>query len=87
MCLETTKPCWSTWRPLSIVWPPFLLTVKQAALKDPLNERYWYIDHAMGVNYIGTLFRKAIEAAGLDLGNKKISASSALKTYAESKQE
>ena len=21
MCLETTKPCWSTWRPLSIVWP------------------------------------------------------------------
>ena len=66
---------------------PFLLTVKQAALKDPLNERYWYIDHAMGVNYIGTLFRKAIEAAGLDLGNKKISASSALKTYAESKQE
>ena len=51
---------------------PFLLTVKQSAMKEPEKMHYWYSDHPMGVNYIGSLFKKAIELSGVDIGAKKI---------------
>ena len=61
----------------------FLLTVKSSAQKDPARQPHWYSDHPMGVNYIGTLFRSAIERSGIDIGGKKVSATSARKNLVQ----
>ena len=61
----------------------FLLTVKQSAMREPAKQHYWYSDHPMGVNYIGSLFKKAIELSGVDIGEKKISGTSARKNLTQ----
>ena len=62
----------------------FLLSVKQKAEKDPLKEVCWYTDHPMGVNYIGALFKNAVSKAGIDIGDKKVTATTARKNLAQS---
>ena len=62
----------------------FLLSVKQTAEKDPLKEVCWYTDHPMGVNYIGALFKNAVSKAGIDIGDKKVTATTARKNLAQS---
>ena len=62
---------------------PFFLTVKQSAEKSPEKEVYWYTDSPMGVNLIGKLFQTAVKACDLDLGGKKITATSARKNLAQ----
>ena len=62
---------------------PFFLTVKQSAQKNPGAEMFWYSSHPMGVNYIGALFQNAVKFSGLDLGGKKITATSARKNLAQ----
>jgi len=61
----------------------FLLTVKQSAMKEPEKMHYWYIDQPMGVNYIGKLFKTAIELSGVDIGAKKITGTSARKNLVQ----
>ena len=61
----------------------FFLTVKRSAEKDPNKEMYWYLNHPMGINMIGGLFTAAIEKSGLDIGNRRISATSARKNLAQ----
>ena len=43
----------------------FLLSVKQSAQKNPQMEVGWFTNHPMGVNYIGSLFKNAVEKAGV----------------------
>lgn len=62
---------------------PFFLTVKQSALKSPSKEMFWYTNSPMGVNLIGRLFTDAIKASNLDVGGKKITATSARKNLAQ----
>ena len=62
---------------------PFFLTVKQSALKSPEKELYWYSSSPMGINYIGKLFTDAIKASNIDVGAKKITATSARKNLAQ----
>ena len=62
----------------------FLLSVKQSAQKNPQMEVCWYTDHPMGVNYIGALFKNAVERAGLDIGDKKISGTTPRKNLCQS---
>ena len=52
-------------------------------MREPAKQHYWYIDNPMGVNYIGSLFKKAIELSGVDIGEKKISGTSARKNLAQ----
>ena len=57
----------------------FFLTVKQSAEKSPNDHPHWYSNHPMGVNMIGSLFKKAIDISNVDIGSKKATATSARK--------
>ena len=61
----------------------FFLTIKQTAEKDPKKEMFWYTNQPMGVNLIGKLFANAITNSGIDVGNRRISATSARKNLAQ----
>ena len=44
---------------------------------------FWYTNQPMGVNLIGKLFANAITNSGIDVGNRRISATSARKNLAQ----
>ena len=62
---------------------PFLLGVNQQARSNPDGTLYWYINSPMGVNTITSLLKNALEGAGVDLRNQKITASSSRKNLVQ----
>ena len=58
---------------------PFLLCVNLAAEANPDKYKKWYTNNRMGVNQIGTLFKKVFGDLGVDTLKEKISATSSRK--------